>query len=160
MSYVGGSAAAERPFEGSCGQGQPSRKSRSGGSGALQIRRVLEDQQRREARSDLTQVSARCPHRVRGKTGIEGGSIVELHRRDEDEIRFGAEGLADAPHRRGAKAGRLADERQVFGPVSTLEFGEGVTSAVRASVEGEKRGHGCLLVLPSARVRATISVWR
>ena len=80
-------------------------------------------------------------HRVGREARIERGPVVEMHRGDDDEVRFATQCLLDPADFRRAEAGRLGDERQVFGLIAALELGEPGGAALRTSEHGEQRGH-------------------
>ena len=73
----------------------------------------------------------------------QGRPVVELHRRDHDQVVAGQPvGHSLDPGR--AQARRPGDERQVFVPIATFEGFEGIVASIRSAVQGEQRGHGVL----------------
>ena len=104
------------------------------GSGGVHLRRVLEHEERRQSRGDLAQVPAGGPHRVRGEPGVEGGPVVEAHRRHEDQVGLAAERLDDpadprlaqarASPRRAAGAPRCSAARRWPGPPGRRRAGD------------------------------------
>src|SRR4029079_11828944 len=123
-----------------------------GASATQQVGRVVDDEERREARRDLAQDPAGGPHRVRGEAGVERGAVVEVHRGDEREVGLAAERAGHALDAGPARAGRLGDERQVLRRVAALELGQRVRAAIGPAVEHEQRRHRVLLSI--GRVRA------
>ena len=73
---------------------------------------VLDDEERGKAGCDLAEVPAGGPHRVGREAGVERRPIVEVHRRDDDEVRLAAERLVHPLDSRRPQARRLGDERQ------------------------------------------------
>ena len=53
---------------------------------------------------DLAQVAAGSAHRVRCQPGVEGRTVIEPHRRDQDEVRLAAERSGHPAHLRRAEA--------------------------------------------------------
>src|SRR5262245_41581456 len=106
---------------------------------AEQVRGVVDDEERGEARGDLAEVAAGGPHRVAPEALVERRPIVEVDRAGEDEVRLRAEGLADAPDAGRAQPRRVGDERQVLAGVAPLERLERVVAALGTAVEDEER---------------------
>ena len=96
---------------------------------------------------------------------VQGGPIVEVHRRREHEVGLRAERFPHAPDARGPQPGGLRDQRQVLVAIPRLERGQGVGASVGRAVEDEQRGHAMAPFVStrsarSARWRAMSSVDR
>ena len=112
--------------------------------------------------ADLAQASPGGAHRIGPEPVVERGTIIELHARDEDEVRLPAERLGDAVDAGGPQAGSGRDEGQVLVAVAPLECLERLRAAVRPAIEREQHRHRAppCWAGGAARRRATASVDR
>ena len=104
---------------------KPPSSSSGASSSTRSVRRV-----RARCRAGCARPRASRPRRGRHR----GRPVVEVHRRDEDEVGLAAERLDDAPDARRAQPGRPRDQRQVLRRVAALELGE--------RPRGRRRGGG------------------